>query len=131
MRRPMENAKPFADDFDAALARWHAGDREDAIQDLEALAAGYPEEPTIHGMLGAFLYQQGDCDEALPHTTRTVELAPRSQLAARVHFHVLYALGRLPEALAELRRFYDATESEESRLEWAQLIADLEAQVGA
>lgn len=121
----------FEDAFQSALGRWHAGDPDGAIEALQALLVCHPESRPVHGMLGSYLCMQGRFEEALPHSQRTVDTAPASQLASRVHFHALYGLGRNKDAVAELRRFHAVAESEEERAEWAVLIADLEAAASA
>jgi len=119
--------QPFEAEFQAARDLWHAGKRADAISVLQDLVARYPHEALSHGMLGGFLFNEGRLFEALDYTKKATELAPRSVLAAGVHFHTLYHLDRRREALAELRRFYAVAGSEELRREWAQLIRDAEA----
>ncbi len=123
------HGKPFAPEFDAALDLWHSGDPESAIAQLEALAIKYPNEAAIHGMLGGYLYEQGGLAEARPHTHLAVQLSPKSELAARWHFHVLYDQGLVAEAREELKRFHSITEIEEFRREWSNLIRQVERQL--
>ncbi len=75
---------------------------------------------------GGYLYDEGGLKEALPHCELAARLSPRSELAARQFFHVLYDLGKTGEALEELRRFHRDTPSAEFRREWADLIREVE-----
>ena len=122
-------SKPFEAEFNAALDLWHGGDPEGAIAALQSLLVRYPEEAAIHVMLGGYLWEQGGLREALPHTKRGVELSPRSELAARHHFHVLHDLGRLSEAVQELERFREATREPELKREWSHLIDQVRSQI--
>ncbi len=122
--------KPYAAEFDGALELWHSGDPEAAITQLQDLAVRYPNEAAIHGMLGGYLYDHGGLLEAEPHARAAVRLSPRSQLAARTLFHVLHDLGRLTDAIEELKRFRSATESDELRREWSRLVRAVEAELG-
>jgi tetratricopeptide (TPR) repeat protein len=122
-------SKPFEAEVNAALDLWHSGDAEGAITALQALASEYPDEAAIRGMLGGYLYEQGGLREALPHTQRAVELCPRSELAARQHFHVLHDLGRLSEALEELQRFHGTISDAALKREWRHLIGQIESQI--
>jgi tetratricopeptide (TPR) repeat protein len=124
------HVKPFASEFDAAPELWDSGDPEAAIAHLEALAVRYPNEAAIHGMLGRYLDERADLVEARPHAEAAVHLSPRSELAARQLFHVLYDLGLGAEALAELRRFHSLTDSEEFRCEWSNPLRQVEEQLG-
>ncbi len=120
--------KPFEAEFNAALSLWHDGEREQAVAALRRLVELDPNEPTIQGMLGGYLHELGDLEEALRHTSRGVELSPGSELAARTHFHVLYELGRYSESLAELRRFLAHAETPAAREEWQSLIREVESE---
>lgn len=112
----MSDAGNFDDiekEFDDALRLRDAGQVDDAVKILEALAQRRPDAYPVLGTLAGIQYSQGDMEGARKNFSRTVELSPRSELASRGLFHALYRLGRLVEAFEEMARFRSLKRSSE------------------
>ena len=89
---------------DLANALAAAGRPDDAIRELETLAAGNPRSPGTYRELGQLYLEQGRRREAAEALVRATELAPRdADLQEQLGF-VLEQSGRRDEALPAYRR---------------------------
>ena len=78
---------------------------EMAVKELLPLVVEYPDEPGVRIYLGWFLRRCGRFPESIEHSSRGVELLPRSSRASLVLFQALSDGGSRPEAICEIRRF--------------------------
>lgn len=88
---------------------WQDGQRANAIRSLDSLNAEFPHTKVVVGLLGAYLWEVGSFDQALPILQESKKLSPRSEITSRALFHTLWSLGRQEEALEEMKRFYRET----------------------
>jgi tetratricopeptide (TPR) repeat protein len=112
---------------DLARCRQQAGDLEEARSLLERALARRPDSFLAHFELGTLLAQQGRAVAAVPHLLAAARANP-FDYAVHVNLGLCFGmLGRLNEALGELRRAV-AIQPEETRTR--QLLLDLEWAVG-
>ncbi|MCE9555455.1 MAG: hypothetical protein K8T91_19075 [Planctomycetes bacterium] len=102
----------FAVIINHAIALDKVGEVGQAVQLLSDLTAEFPEAASTHGYLGWFLLQLGRNVEAIIQSRHAVRLAPRSEKASLIHFHVLWKSGEHIEALDEMKRFLTIRPSE-------------------
>ncbi|HOB51985.1 MAG TPA: tetratricopeptide repeat protein [Acidobacteriota bacterium] len=69
---------------------------------FSGLAVLDPQNPYVHGMLGAIRQQAGDLPAAVAHYTRCLELAPGDPAAWTNRGEILLQAGRLEEAARDL-----------------------------
>ena len=84
-----------------------------AVELLTSLSHEFPDAASVHGYLAWFLLETGRHEKAVGPSQRAVELAPRSERASLVHFHVLWRAGERIQALDEMKRFLKIQPSEE------------------
>ena len=118
-------------ELDAAIERWQSGDVDGAIARCIQLSAEFSSEWKVRALCGAYLYERGDLESAVPHLEAAVELSPASEIPARSLFHAYLDLGRDSDAKRELRRFHGSTESAKLKKEWARLIRLMDAPIAS
>jgi len=121
-----QSDSPWEDAYRQALASWEAGDASSAIETLEGLVSLHPEAGPLRALLGAIYRDTKALEPALEQLEEAVRLLPESDMASRGLFHTLWDLDRAPEARDELRRFLAITDSDERRVEWAGLLAQVD-----
>jgi tetratricopeptide (TPR) repeat protein len=87
----------------AAQIEFDAGNSQ-AIPLLERLIRLRPENPTTHGMLAVLEYQQGHCDQALPHFEKSVALFQSQVDGLHAYAVCLVRAKQLEKAAAILKR---------------------------
>ncbi|NLI45558.1 MAG: tetratricopeptide repeat protein [Acidobacteria bacterium] len=75
---------------------------QQAADIFSGLAVLDPQNPYVHGMLGAIRQQEGNLPAALAHYTRCLELAPGDPAAWTNRGEILLRSGRLEEAARDL-----------------------------
>lgn len=108
-----EDKKIIEEPFNRALALRDQGDLQGAIQILSGIAESYPSFAGVFGVTGAIYKKIGDLENARKCFERTVELAPKSELASLNLFHTLHRLGNKARAYSEMNRFLSLRKSEE------------------
>lgn len=63
--------------YDAAIALKEAGNREEAIRQLEELCADFPDYALPHSALSMLYSKQGDFAQSLAHAATVCELEPQ------------------------------------------------------
>jgi predicted Zn-dependent protease len=86
---------------------------ESAIHLLTSLRADFPSAASILGYLAWFSLKVERFDEALQHSAEAVRLAPASERASLIYFHILWRSKRRTAALEEMLRFLSLRESDE------------------
>ena len=84
-----------------------------AVQLLTDLVAEFPGASAVHDYLAWFLSESGRHEEAIKHSQVAIELAPKSESASLVHFHVLWKADQRVQSLDEMKRFMTIGYSEE------------------
>jgi len=97
----------------------------EAIRILADLVAAYPGVASAHAYLGWFLSQIGQQVDAIDQCHIAAQLAPGSEKASLVYFHVLWRAGQQIEALDEMKRFLVIGPSEE----YSKIIHDWEPNI--
>ncbi|ATY16777.1 MULTISPECIES: tetratricopeptide repeat protein [Actinomycetes] len=75
----------------------------DALKELEPLLADEPDKPSVHLLAGRAYFHSAQLRRAERAFTRVLELDPTDHYARFVLGRTLQRLGRLAEALAQLR----------------------------
>jgi predicted Zn-dependent protease len=90
-----------------------SGQTATATQHLARLAADFPDVASVRAYLAWFLSQNKQHNEAIEQSQQAVTLAPESEKASLVRFHVLWKAGEHIRALDEMKRFLVIRPSEE------------------
>jgi tetratricopeptide (TPR) repeat protein len=106
----------------AAQIEFDAGN-PDAIPLLQRLLRIHPENPTTHGMLAVLEYQQGHCDQALPHFERAARLFQSQVDALHAYAVCLVRSKQLEKAATILKRTAELKSGDPQEL---RLLASIE-----
>src|SRR5262245_31753116 len=97
---PKGNDLPrFAATINRATDLAEAGNVKSAAELLSELVAEFGEAASARGYLAWYLLQLGRHQEAIEQSGRAIRLAPESEKASLIHFHVLWKSGKQIEAL--------------------------------
>jgi tetratricopeptide (TPR) repeat protein len=106
MTEPVGTDLPaYAGKLNHAIDVAKAGDLAQAVEIMSNLVGEFTEAASGHGYLAWFLLELGRQEEAIEHSLRAIALAPNSEKASLIHFHVLWKHGKHIEALDEMKRF--------------------------
>ena len=86
---------------------------EAAAQVLLEIIDEFPRAAAPRAYLSWYLLQLSRGTEAVAHGRAAIQLAPHSEMASLVYFHVLWNLGMHIEALDEMKRFMLSNQSRE------------------
>ena len=95
----------FAKSLNRAINIGEAGDLAQAVELLSTLVEEFSEAASARGYLAWFQLQLGRQREAIEQSRHAVCLAPGSEKASLIHFHVLWKSAKHIEALDEMKRF--------------------------
>ncbi|MGA2069269.1 MAG: tetratricopeptide repeat protein [Thermoguttaceae bacterium] len=84
--------------YDEAIALQQAGNLEEAVGKLEALAADHPDYALAHAALGVFYGKLGRHDEAVERARKVCQLEPDDPFSYMAMSLVCQRAGRIPEA---------------------------------
>lgn len=84
--------------YDEAIQLQQAGKLEEAVGQLEAIAAEQPDFALAHAALGVFCGKLGRQDEAVEHAKKVCELEPDDSFSFIAMSLVCRKAGRLAEA---------------------------------
>jgi predicted Zn-dependent protease len=88
-----------------------AGKPEEAAKRLEKAVSEFPDVVPLLGYLGGvYLHDLDQPAQSLPIYQRATQLRPKSKPASLGVFHSLWDLGRVDEALAEIKRYQTLTD---------------------
>ena len=90
-----------------AMANMHAAHWAESQAAFERAVAADPNDVQTHFQFGRFYFYRGDDAKALAEWNRAKEIDPFSALAAAWTAGLLAEQGRVPEAIAEIRRALD------------------------
>jgi tetratricopeptide (TPR) repeat protein len=109
------NSSAMASDTTSGLAAaskaFQAGRSEEALKDLEALAATTPEPPGVERLRGFIYYQQRNMVAAEAAYAKAVEQDPSDRESMQMRGVVLYSLGRPADAIPLLEKAHAAVPS--------------------
>lgn len=106
MTEPIGKDQPrFAATINKAIDYAEVGQLLQAVQLLTDLAAEFTEAASVRGYLAWYLLQLGRQEEAIEHSRRAIDLAPKSEKASLIYFHALWRAAKYIDALEEMKRF--------------------------
>jgi predicted Zn-dependent protease len=127
MTEPIGNdQRRFVATINKAIDMAEVGQLSHAVQLLTDLAAEFHEAASVRGYLAWYLLQLGRQNEAIEQSRQAVELAPKSEKASLICFHILWKAGKHIEALDEMKRFLLIRSSEA----YANIIKDWGPEMG-
>ena len=103
------------------------GDIGEAIRKAKLLADELPTDPAVCGVLASLYFQVDKFDESAVFFKKAVDLSPASEVASLGLFHSLWSIGKKEEALKEMRRYLEISESEE----YKNLLSEISENPGA
>lgn len=103
--------------FKLASELYEKGKVSEALPILEDLAKQHPESGTLVATLANAYWDLEMFDQARFHFRAAITSAPSSERISLGYFHLLWALDKRDEAVAEIRRFKENTELSEHYLE--------------
>ena len=98
-------------------------DLQGAAQALSRLVEEYPDNRKARFFYASVLFRSGLFAEAVPHLEAVLGQEPTHEWASVCLFHSLWKTRRRKEAVAEIRRFFDA--GGES-MEYRRLLKDIQ-----
>lgn len=87
--------------FGLADAYAAQGKKDDAAKELEAIRAGFPQDPAISFRIGVAYFEAGLFDKALAELARTLSIDPKNVGAHWIRERIFVADGKLDEAITE------------------------------
>ncbi|HEX9995619.1 MAG TPA: hypothetical protein VGB45_00625 [Abditibacterium sp.] len=95
--------------IEEAIALFQNDEEGRAIEILDRINDANPDVPVVVGLLGLYLYHQGNFERALSAQKHSAVLSPRSKTTSLALFHTLWGMDLRDEALAEIKRHFLAT----------------------
>src|SRR5947209_265295 len=91
MTQPLGNEQTrFVAKMNQAIEFANGGQVSRAVQLLTDLLAEFGNAAGVHGYLAWYLLEMGRQEEAIEHSRQATKLAPNSEKASLIHFHVLW-----------------------------------------
>ena len=103
----------FAATINQAINFAKVADYPPQVQLLTDLVAEFAGAASARGYLAWFLLKLARNEEAIEQSCQAIRLAPGSETASLIHFHILWKSGQHIEALDEMRRFLTIRPSQE------------------
>lgn len=84
--------------YDEAIALYEAGNLDEAVAKLEALAAAEPDFALAHAALGVYYGKLDRHEEAVEHAQKVCELDPDDPFSYMALSTICQKAGKIPEA---------------------------------
>ena len=106
----------FAAAYARAIAAYRLNKPDEALQRIDALLTGEPDNPYLHELRGQVLVDYGRVEEALPSLQRAVDLLPQAGLLRVMLSHALLETAREPGDLQHVTKHLEFARQSEPRM---------------